>query len=402
MRRQYWLLMTGAFIIAACTESSAPEQGQQLSTGRLSGHSYTIANGAELAGNLAVPTTKLADKPAASSGGGNANFPASVVFNEDGTFKMTYADGSYFVGGWKIEQGKLVLSIAGDTAMFDVQFPSAESIALVLQNAAFGSAGGPSFITPPVGAVDTNAELIGGATYTEFLAMTKGTWCYESGSMNVNDDAIASFMQLGADEIHVLLFESSDAESYGKAELNGVNPDGSFTLSYYHPLSKLQPKFSVHDAGTMTIAYAPLKKTQLRKVADDEVKCPDLPKAVMPGNPQMDSEQAKIFAKAKGTWCFKSGHSDKKANTVASVRFKDVSAFDVLLFPLIAKQGYVPVKESKWYPNEMFEMNYYTPFAADKVDHFAVNGDVMKVHYESGKDAELVKISSDPTTCPAL
>jgi hypothetical protein len=296
MRITYLVLVIGVLVGSGCTGDSQPPAAtptgapggapqQQLSQEQLSGRNYKIANGSELASNIAVPTVKSAGKTAGQfkdmgpsagdSGGGEsslkaANVPESVVFNSDGTFKMTYSDASYFVGGWKIVDGKLVLSIAGDSAIFDTKFPSADTIALLLQKATSGSSGGAS----SGGAVDINVSMIepkqGDAKVTDFLAKTKGTWCYEDGNKNEKDDAIASFTQLGESNIHVLFF--SGGSDYEAANLIGIHPDASFELSYYHPQSTLSPKFSVKD-DTMTIAYAPLKKTVLKRISTEEAEC---------------------------------------------------------------------------------------------------------------------------------
>lgn len=237
--------------------------------------------------------------------------PSSVKFNDDGTFKVSYSDGSYLVGQWKKVDTQLQLTFGGDSALFDIKFPDAESIELWLKKATGQSGGGavaasdapaqqePGYATagsvgqsgssapvsaPPSGAtaqMDGTSVPVPESTDSKamdtFLAKTKGTWCYASGDTNVSDDAIASFVQLGSDDIHVLLFSSGT--DYQKAELSVVNPDpASFTMSYYHPLSTLWAKFSV-DGDVMTIKYAAFKKTLLKKIGDGEVPCPNLPKA---------------------------------------------------------------------------------------------------------------------------
>lgn len=294
--------------------SSKPDVGTSAPVEMGSGASSDAQSASSSPTSSAPSVLQASPLPASSP-----SKPSSVKFNDDGTFKVSYSDGSYLVGQWKKIDTQLQLTFGGDSALFDIKFPDAESIELWLKKATGQSSGGsvaasdPSIpieeqgsatagsVVQPGSSITTSAPSDAATTQTgnagalvseippgqsvadskamnTFLAKTKGTWCYASGDTNVSDDAIASFVQLGPDDIHVLLF--SAGSDYQKAELSVVNPDAaSFMMSYYHPLSTLWAKFSV-DGDVMTIKYAAFKKTLLKRIAEGEVPCPSLPKAV--------------------------------------------------------------------------------------------------------------------------
>lgn len=445
LARMMLVVMTA--VLAACTQGGDNPGTPAGAPQTLTVKGYKIANPDDFGAAVALPTVQDSAPPAkgvhkvegsvavdvgvsapASSGGGASSAasssassapsasspatpskPSSVKFNDDGTFKISYSDNSYLVGQWKMADTQLQLIFGGEAAFFDTKFPDADSIELWIKKTT-GQASGEVSSTAGGASYTSDAPALMGAdvqyglepkALDEFLAKTKGTWCYASGNTNIDDDAIASFVQQGQEDIHVLLFFSGS--DYEKASLYEVSKDLSFGMSYYHAKSNLMAKFSV-DGDVMTVKYAPFKKTLLKKISDDEAQCPNLPKVTEEKTPEKITDEAKIFAKAKGTWCFDSGFVSMDDNTVASIRFKDEHSFDILLFPKITTgTGYYVVSGVKWYPDDSFELNHYTPFSdKDKKDSLTVDGDVMTVHYVSGKTAKLKRVSSGITLCPDL
>lgn len=289
MKYKAFLVLVMAVFFVACSQNEAPSSNNS----QLSDKNYKIANSDDLAKAISLPTTSNVGKginlTINKSSSDILIKPSDVNFNSDGTFKLSYDDGSYLVGLWKVIEPQLQLTFGGYSAMFDMKFPDAKSIELWIKKETIATVE-PTEPLQPATESSESTQTGGLITSAEEVLFPKlqGTWCYVSGYDGQESQwmAVESLIMDENKKIFVRLFwnlkvvihsESGEdyfSNKYEEAQVDDIGNYGSnFSLTFYRPQEGYMPQFTIKDDGTMTVAYAPLKKALLQRVSTNEAAC---------------------------------------------------------------------------------------------------------------------------------